>query len=169
MRKVFIVPVFFFLLALLIAVGSYLLPSALWTYDDIHLETAAQPVILRDYSLGSRAKGSWSPMARDCHLTCDTVILCDQNFSPIPSNQALGLITALSVDILADKLLYGPEEDSPHNFREYRVRCLGHTGTWGATATHRLTGERISLSGSWSAPQEWEIYYIDRTILPVTN
>lgn len=169
MRKAIIVPAFCVLLALLLTAGLSMLQASLWVYEDIRIETDAEAAILRDFFLDSRSKGSWGPMARDCHLTCETVILCDQNFAPIPSTQALGLITALSVDILADKPLYGPEEDSPHNSREYRVRCLGYTGTWSATAIHRLTGERFSLSGSWSAPQEWETYYIDRTILPVTN
>lgn len=77
----------------------------------------------------------------------------------------LGITAALEYTVRPERVFNGPNEDSPYNSREFRVRLYADKGSYTATKTCVPPFQTIEyIIGNWTDPSCWISYSVDRLI-----
>lgn len=139
-----------------------------WSYSNVVVTKTTSDAVLGDYFIISVARGAEKTLSSTWTRTISSslqVATSSTDDFPVPSTNTLGISASITSSYTTTLLFHGPEESSPYNSRQYRVKFYGDKGTWSATAIWDFNIMRRSqLTGTWIKPTYYAEYSIDQLI-----
>ncbi len=140
-----------------------------------HAETAgigvtvqAEDVTVKDMFVRTHAKGSYEILPENIEMSATTTFRGETSGECYfaANLEGLGFGTHISVVFPEGSCYGGPDENSPWNSREYRVRWIGRTGTFPLIQVMNSRPEGKEIICTWAQPIDTLEYAVDRFISP---
>lgn len=133
--------------------------------DDPNAVVLTECATLEDVALLSCAKGGTKTSLEDVPLQLEAQVITKDGMTTLTA-QSLGIDGSVSILIPEGTVFTGPEEASPNNSREYRVRWYGRTGEYHTLLVLNSDPAGKDVTATWTQPIGIIVYAVNRLVSP---